>query len=196
MKKVVVFVCLMLVACASLFAIPVWDWTNVAFEGGYSFNRSYGQPVQLGLDISHYTIYARRVGFYERFGFQFGLAAPTTDIRIPVSIGVAFSSIIAGGTQLYVGVGPQVTLASYGKTPRNDNEYQYGMQCDLGFRFRTVSASDGDIAIIAGAIGTVSFYHVANESKKGFSGDLLGYVGLSLGLDLTPDDPYNGVVYY
>jgi hypothetical protein len=92
-----------------------------------------------------------------------------------LTIGPAGTSVIAGGVNLFYGMGLASAAGSVSAL---------GVMGEVGFRFRLASDPTGDFALVAGVTGT--WYFLSNKNDVPFRGDVTAYVGCSLGFDLLP----------
>ncbi|MFA6776588.1 MAG: hypothetical protein WCR76_10025 [Sphaerochaetaceae bacterium] len=186
MKKTVMVICLLAIGYAVFAGVP-GTWCNVSFCGQYAKGRCVGSDGGLGVDVAAYM-------FLPETNFGFGNHTTVTwdmdsahATRLLISIGPVGTAVIAGGVNLFYGLGVATMVGP---------ETQLGVSLDLGCRFRVVSASTGDFAVVLGAVGNWYFLHSYQKTNVGgFSGDITAYVGCSFGYDFFPASAYRPVYY-
>lgn len=185
MKRILLVFLIAVVCVGGVFAAD-WQWANVTFDAGGVLGLEYGPAFQIGGSVAAYTLYENCFGFYERVSLTGGTGDKTGDLRLPLSLGAAFSMKLAKGLNLYVGLGPVIAFGFYHTTgDKLGLENQYGISCDAGVRYSFVGNDAIDVAVIGGVIGSMYFVHMTpDKDNAGFSGDIAGYAGVSFGINM------------
>lgn len=168
-RKVLLLLLLFVLIGGSLFAVAPKSWVNASVSYDW-----FGSSSALGIDASWMGFPGRSwIGMATRAGVSLSLDASSSFTSMFASIGPAFSVDFTEGILGYASVGTSYVFTAY--TSPSAFEHLFGIDFDLGARFRIMGSESGDLALVTGASGNiplldgVSLYRVS------------AYVGFSYG---------------
>jgi hypothetical protein len=175
MKKAIALITV-LVALCPLFAQKPGVWSNLSLAGRYGTAGSGESAGGLGMDFAQFAYLNQSTFGISSHASVLWDLGPTQTAQVRLTIGPVGTSVIAGGVNLFYGVGLASTAGSVSAL---------GAMGELGLRFRLASDPTGDFALVTGVTGTWYFLST-DRSDVPFRGDVTAYVGCSLGFDLLP----------
>lgn len=181
-KRLLIVLCLGIIFLAPLSAFGSERWLSTSFAADYHYGSALPVETSLGLDISYFLFSPfQGTGFVTKVSTTFS----NSITRMAFFLGPAFRSVLAGGVEGYVSLGPSFTDIE-SQVLGGSEEMLLGFGLDVGSRFRVFSAGSLDMALVAGVFADVSLLRrVDGKRLGGWTGNVVPYVGFSFSSIVT-----------